>query len=74
MFEQLMTNMDSYTKISKASFNQWVEEYSFNALRTGERLGMLFCRTNGIKDYLLTYTLDNTEAIKHINSYYVKND
>jgi len=41
--------------VTKHEFEQWQQEYTFEALTYGTRYGQSFCNRFGIVDYLLYY-------------------
>ena len=72
MFNSLISNSSRDFTISSKTFTQWMCEYSFNALRTGQSLGQSFCDCHNVQDNLLMFTLDNEQSVGYIKKTYVK--
>lgn len=79
-FDQLISNskysLSSISieefSINPEDFEQWKKDVCFFTLKTSRRVGVSFCQTYDIRDFLLNYVLDNTQAIEYINKNYVK--
>ncbi len=62
----------SLSSVDYKDYQQWCKQYTFNALKTGNRYGQDFCDCFDIIDYILYYCLDSDRADKHIKKYYIK--
>jgi hypothetical protein len=74
VFSQLMDTSSSLSNkyIAYKDYQQWCKQYTFNALKTGNRYGQDFCAYFDITDYILYYCVDTDRADKHIKKYYIK--
>ena len=72
MFDSLGARPTVQLTITSEDFENWTQEYSFDALSTGLGLGKLFCKHHNILDNLLYFVLDNTQSVKYIKKTYVK--
>tara|TARA_B110000503_G_scaffold57177_1_gene91525 strand:+ start:6268 stop:6510 length:243 start_codon:yes stop_codon:yes gene_type:complete len=72
VFSQLIDTSSSLSSVDYKDYQQWCKQYTFNALKTGNRYGQDFCDCFDITDYILYYCFDSDRADKHIKKYYIK--
>jgi hypothetical protein len=62
---------DDFTSISKEEYDIFCKEYIFEKLKE-IRFGTAFRKRFGVRDRVLSMFSDQTDAMKHIERYYIR--